>query len=777
MPTTFKRVRIIGLFTLVILVTFLGLIPIIITYRISPLNHQISDKLLKLDIILTLDRLIERVKVRFYLLDRDLDSDRVRMLDILNKSIKYSETKSKYFINEHFQKYKELRRDLTRLRAAIASYYEEYRFDPAGSTTVEMRNIVKNILRQADAIIADYRFWLHEDIRALQKNISSLMYVYSIPAAFLGLFGIIFGLIVIVLMSNALNKPIKGLVEVTRRISSGDLDYSNLLKINDDELGQIAGALTEMSLDLKRAREKSISEKKLLEEANKSKDILLANASHELRTPLMAIMGYASLMKSGNNIGMYIDKISNEAKVLTDMINMLLDLTCIETGVYKINKKVFSLRKVMEECAGRFEPAAGKKGIEFSSRISDRIPAYVSSDPIIISQIVDNFLSNAVKYTAKGSIVLAAELVNNEAGCARVKFSVKDTGIGISNEKQNMIFQKFVQLEEGNTRRYGGMGLGLYIVKLLVNLLDGWLGVSSKEGAGSEFWCELPLAEADSKDLQEDLNASGEKIEAAYREGTEKYINILLAEDHDQTREVVETYLSQFGFVITGARNGEEAVQYCKNKKFDMILMDLQMPVVDGYSAAEAIREIDKHYMDIPIIALTARIDPPTKGKCLKAGITDIISKPVEVERIMVFVERYLHYHINVKGKAAGTDAGSDKEAERSTVIDFTRLLVSFADDEKSAMKAVGSFIASLKTQSEILKRASRSNDYEAIKKEAHRMLGGARTLAMGEIAVVSASMEDAAEAASPDSVNKAIDEFDIALKKADEWIVKKYEG
>ncbi|WP_018127790.1 PAS domain-containing hybrid sensor histidine kinase/response regulator [Balneola vulgaris] len=374
----------------------------------------------------------------------------------------------------------------------------------------------------------------------------------------------------------------------------------------------------------KKVQRDLLEAKKQAEESSKAKEEFLANMSHEIRTPMNAIIGLTKLLNQtplNPEQKKYVEATINSADYLISIINDILDFSKIEARKLDIEQVGFDMVKLVDDVFSTMHFRAEEKGILLQKELSKDLKSYFIGDPTRIKQILINLLSNAIKFTDRGSVKLEVHALNTKKNGKVVQFKVVDTGIGISNEKLTKIFESFSQADTSTTRKFGGTGLGLTITQLLVELLGGKILVQSAVGEGSEFSVNIPLSYADKEDLAEQPVYNVNTFDIST-------INLLLVEDHKINRLLIKSLLDQWRVKHDWAQNGEEALEKLTNDKFDIILMDVQMPVMDGIEATMAIRNQLK--MDIPIIALTANAVKGDTDRCKEAGMNDYLTKPFD---------------------------------------------------------------------------------------------------------------------------------------------------
>ncbi len=463
------------------------------------------------------------------------------------------------------------------------------------------------------------------------------------------------------LVGHTIARPVRALQRVMRELAKGNLDVElPVLHSNRFEAGAIAHAAAQMRTNAKEKNalvRRTEEARKKADAANQAKSQFLAMMNHELRTPMNAILGATQVIDSmelSSQVREHVDTLMAGGETLMAILNDVLDLSKIEAGKLTAELTDFDFPGLMEQARRMWVPRAEDKGLNLAVQIGKDVPRWINSDQTRLRQIIFNLLSNAIKFTEQGSVRVKVDCMGRSGDMVQLRIVVRDTGIGIAADKIEKLFKPFEQADGSITRRFGGTGLGLCISQKLAVLLGGTLKVSSVEGRGSAFTLQIPARIAAAPEQDKALPGSSGPCTRALR--------ILVAEDNDLNVKVLRALLKALPYELVRAENGQIALELLDSSVFDLVLMDIQMPVLDGCSAVRKLRAGDGPNRSVPVIAMTANAMVQDRERYLQAGMDDYISKPIDARMLYVAIARAAS-----QGRHKATARQKDASARKNT--------------------------------------------------------------------------------------------------------------
>lgn len=441
---------------------------------------------------------------------------------------------------------------------------------------------------------------------------------------------------------NGIIGPINTIIDTIKKREAGDdhafsqIEGNSEIAILSRKFDSLLHATDNLILEKNETEKKLICAKNLAVEASNAKSSFVAMIGHEIRTPLHSIMGYADVLNESiqdRDHKNFVKSILNASDMLLTQINDLLDFSKIEAGKLDLEIVNFNILQIIKDVVDFCSPSAAQKKIGLKYSISQEVPTTVKGDPLRLRQIILNLLSNAIKFTEQGEVIIRLITLEDKDENILLRLEVQDTGIGLTDEDQSNLFRPFTQAALSVSRKYGGTGLGLTICRRLVELMKGTIAIESKPGIGSTFIVEFNLQHGD------EIVSTSERPVCNYYKLTKQYI--LVAEDNVVNQQMMSTLLEKNGHKVDVVNNGIEAVEAVKKSCYDLVLMDVQMPVMDGLEAARQIRALDLANTHLPIIAMTANAYSEDMKKCFSAGMDDFLPKPVHMDILNSTIDKW----------------------------------------------------------------------------------------------------------------------------------------
>jgi CheY-like chemotaxis protein/HPt (histidine-containing phosphotransfer) domain-containing protein len=546
------------------------------------------------------------------------------------------------------------------------------------------------------------------------------------------------------------------------------------------ELKQTRDNLGKTLIELKQSREEAL-------EAARIKSQFLANMSHEIRTPMNAVLGMTELLlKTPINEQQldFLQTLKSSGEDLLMIINDILDFSKLEAGEMRLEKKEFGLKNVIEQIFNLLGPQVANKKIQLSYEISSDTPTFLIGDASRLRQILLNLLGNGIKFTDQGKVYLKISLKNirheNES-LATLHFMIQDTGIGIDSQNQKKLFQSFSQIDNSSTRQYGGTGLGLAICKQLVQLMEGQIGVDSVINQGSSFWFTATFKLSTNEMIEEEVLARLPIANIEEKAPDFHYDKLLIVEDTLINQKVLLNQLQLLGYQADCVRNGQEALEILADLDYDLIFMDCQMPILDGYKTTETLREWEaKDSNSQPyhrtIIGLTAYAMQGDREKCLASGMDDYLSKPVSIENLALILNKWLNnsrqksLNLTLQDLANNSSISSSNTTTLELDLwDVQRFYEVIGGDREFGESIMTMFLEDVEIYLREMKTYFQDQDSKNLASKAHQIKGSASNLGLIKLAELAHQLEKKGSAENLDGVELILKQLDQVFRQVKE--------